>query len=252
MRLLSGVLVACAVIAVAGAQAPDDVLSDKRLTVHTLLREDVFAGYRADNMPRLERAGRNIDILLTQRPEERGNLLAWKAGIVTYRAVLAHEAGQAAEFARLYADSLAGFAEAARATSGNNGVAAITGGTMSLFADRLPEPQRASAWAMAYDNYTRLWNEQGAEIEKLPLHHRGEVLSGLTQSAQRTGRTDEAARNLERMLTLLAGTPYESLAQQWKDTPALAATTNLTCRSCHTAGRLENRIAALTAKGSGD
>lgn len=252
MRLLSGVLVACAVIAVAGAQTPDDVLSEKRLTVHTLLREDIFAGYRADDVPRLERAERNIGLLLTQRPEERGNLLAWKAGIVTYRAVLAHEAGNAAEFARLYADALAGFAEAARTTSGNNGVPAITGGSMAVFADRLPEPQRAAAWSMAYDNYARLWNEQGAEIEKMPVHHKGEVLSGLTQSAQRTGRTDEAARNLERMLTVLAGTPYESLAQQWKANPSLAATTNLTCRNCHIPGRLENRIAALAAKGSGD
>ena len=251
MRLLSGVLVALVVIAAPAAQSPSDVLADTRLSVHTLVREDIFAGFKSDNMSRLERGERHIEILLAQRPEQRGNLLAWKAGATAYRAVLAHEAGQSEAFARLYADAMAGFAEAARTTSGNGGVAAITGGTMVGFADRLPEPHRAAAWQLAYDNYSRIWQEQGADIEKLPVHHKGEVLSGLTQSAQRLGRTDESARYLDKMLSLLAGTPYESLAQQWKADPAIAATTNLTCRSCHVAGRLENRIATLNTKAAG-
>jgi hypothetical protein len=252
MRLLSGVLAALAVIAAPAAQSPGDVLADTRLSVHTLVREDIFAGFKSDNMARFERGERNIEILLTQRPDQQGNLLAWKAGAKLYRAVLAHEAHQPEAFARLYAEALAGFADAARTTSGNSGVAAITGGTMAVFADRLPETHRATAWTLAYDNYSRLWQEQGPEIEKLPVHHKGEVLSGLTQSAQRLGRTDEAARHLDRMLTVLAGTPYEPLAKEWKANPAIAATTNLTCRNCHTAGRLENRIAELTTKASGD
>jgi hypothetical protein len=251
MRLLSGALVALVVIAAPAAQSPGDVLADTRLSVHTLVREDIFAGFRNDNLPRLERAERHIEILLTQRPDQRGNLLAWKAGATVYRAVLAHEAGQPDGFARLYADALAGFAEAAKTSSGNGGVAAITGGTIVGFADRLPEPQRAAAWALAYDNYSRLWQEQGADIEKLPVHFKGEVLSGLTQSAQRLGRTDEAARHLDRMLIVLADTPYERLAKQWKADPAIAATTNLTCKGCHTAGRLENRIEELNTKAPG-
>ena len=252
MRMLCGVLAALVVIAVPAAQSPDDALSDTRLSVHTLVREDIFAGWRSDNMSRLERAERNIARLLEQRPQERPNLLAWRSGAAVYRAVLAHEAGQPNEFARHYADGLAGFAEAARATSGNGGVAAITGGTMAVFADRLPETVRAAGWTLAYDNYAQLWKEQGADIEKLPVHHKGEVLSGLTQSAQRTGRTEEAARHLDTMLTVLAGTPYASLAEQWKADPAIAATTNLTCRNCHTPGRLENRLTALEKKAAAD
>ncbi len=252
MRLITGVLVALGVIAAPAAQSPADVLSDTRLSVHTLVREDIFAGFRSDNMPRLEQAERHIEILLRQRPEERANLLAWKAGAAAYRAVLAHEAGQPDAFTRHYSEALAGFAEAGTATSGNGGVAAITGGTLALFADRLPEDRRAAAWALAYDNYSRLWKEQGADIEKLPVHHKGEVLSGLTQSAQRTGRVDEAGRHLDRMLVVLAGTPYESLAKQWKADPAIASTTNLTCRNCHTPGRLANRIEELKTKGAGD
>jgi hypothetical protein len=245
MRLVKSALLALVVVTATGAQSPDAVLSDTRLAVHTLVREDIFAGFRNDNMERLARAERNIEILMKERPEQRANLLAWKAGATTYRAVRAHESGQAEEFGRRYAEALDGFAAAAKLESGNDGVAAITGGSMAVFADRLPEKQRATAWSLAYDNYSKLWKQQGPGIDKLPLHHKGEVLSGLTQSAQRTGRTEEASLYLDKMLTVLADTQYEPMAKQWKADPASAATTNLTCKNCHTPGRLANRLEAL-------
>jgi hypothetical protein len=114
-----------------------------------------------------------------------------------------------------------------------------------VFADRLPEPHRAAAWSDAYSNYSLLWKQQGPAIDKLPVHHRGEVLGGLVQSAQRTGRTEEMAQHLDRMLTLLQGTPYEATAQQWKANPASAATTRVTCKACHNPGRLSSQLASL-------
>jgi hypothetical protein len=98
MRLLKTALLVSLAVTAPVAQTTDPLLSDKRLTVHTLVREDVFAGFRNDNLGRLAKAEQNIEILLKERPEERANLLAWRAGAATYRAVRAHEAGQAAEF----------------------------------------------------------------------------------------------------------------------------------------------------------
>jgi hypothetical protein len=230
---------------VAAAQSADPLLQDTRLTVHTLVREDIFASWRNNNLDRLSKAEQNIETLLKARPDQRANLLAWKAGAMTYRAVRAHESGQAEEFGRRYAEALDGFAAAAKLQTGNEGVAAITGGTMAVFADRLPEKQRAGAWSIAYDNYSLLWKQQGAALDKLPLHHKGEVLAGLTQSAQRTGRSEEAAQFLDKMLTVLVDTQYEPMARLWKSDPASAATTNLTCKNCHNAGRLANRVEAL-------
>ena len=160
-----------AVTATAG-QTPETLLSDTRLTVHTLLREDIFAGFRNDNMERLARAERHIGVLLKERPDERANLLAWKAGASTFRAVRAHEAGKAEEFERVYAEALADFAAAAKETSGNGGVPAITGRTLVTFADRLPTKHRAAAWSQAYENYSMLWKQQGATIEKMPVTSR--------------------------------------------------------------------------------
>src|SRR5215212_11076430 len=95
MRVLKGVLLTCVgVLTMAAAQARDTPLDDTRLTVHTLVREDIFAGWTSNNLNRLSKAEQNIESLLASRPTQRGNLLAWRGAIETYRAVVAHEAGK--------------------------------------------------------------------------------------------------------------------------------------------------------------
>ena len=245
MRLTMSAVLVLAAIAGANAQSQEPPLSDTRLTVHTLVREDIFAGFMANDMVRFARGERNVEQLLKDRPDQRGNLLAWRGSAALHRAVLAHESGNAADFDKYLRSARAAFAEAAQQTSGNEGVAAIAGGSYAVFADRLPEPHRATAWSDAYANYSILWKQQGSVMDKLPVHHRGEVLGGLVQSAQRTGRTQEMTEYLDRMLTLLQGTQYEATAQQWKANPASAATTRVTCKACHNPGRLSSQLATL-------
>jgi len=244
-RLQTGALVFVLATGLA-AQSPEPPLAETRLTVHTLLREDVFAGYLAKDMNRFARAERNAVALLEQRPGEKGNLRAWQGGMALYRAVLAHEAGQAAEFQRLYQQARESFTEAGKATSGNDGVAAIVGGSLAVFADRLPQEQRAAAWATVYDSYKMLYDGQAPALDKMPVHLRGEVVSGIAMAAQRTGRQEEAAQYLDKMLTIMQGTPYEATARQWKSDPASASASALTCKSCHEAGRLSPSLARLS------
>jgi hypothetical protein len=47
------------------------------------------------------------------------------------------------------------------------------------------------------------------------------------------------------MLAVLPNTPFEPMAKKWKADPASAATTNLTCKNCHGAGRLSARLKTL-------
>ncbi len=245
MRATTVALVVFVSLGVTRAQSPDTLLSDTRLTVHTLLREDIFLGFMKNDAAGVTRAEANIEKLLQVRPGERANLLAWRGAAAMYRAVAAHEAGNAADFKRQFAAAQQVFAEAATLPTGNNGVHAITGGTFVVYADRLPAEHRAGAWQQAWDNYATLWKQQGAGIADMPVHFKGEVLSGLTQSAQRTGRTAETTEFLDKMLGHLANTPYEPMAKKWKEDPAAAATTNLTCKNCHNSGRLAARVKAL-------
>jgi hypothetical protein len=245
MRGWKSALLGFVVVTAASAQAPEPPISDSRLSVHTLVREDIFAGFLDNNLDRFARGERNVETLLAERPAQRANLLAWKGGTSIYRAVVAHESGKADEFLKHFSAGTASFAEAVKSSAGSDGVQAIIGGTLVLFADRLPETYRVAAWSQAFDAYSELWKQQGAGIAQMPVHFKGEVLAGLAQSAQRTGRKDDEARFIDLMLTVLQGTPYEATAKEWKADPASAAKSNLTCKTCHGPGRLSARLAAL-------
>ena len=245
MVAFSKTLLAFLLITATAAEVPDPPLSETRLTISTLVREDIFAGFLENDMQRLARAEKNIQLLLQQRPEAKASLLGWQASTVLYRAVRAHEGRRAAEYSEQYQRSLALFEEANSLASEGVAVAAVTGGSFVLLADRLPTEHQANAWSRAYSAYQTLWKHQASAVDKLPLHIRGELLAGLAQSAQRTGRSQESAQFIEKIQTLLSDTPYANIARQWKESPESITSTSITCRTCHESGRLAARLAAL-------
>jgi tetratricopeptide (TPR) repeat protein len=227
------------------AQAPEPPLADTRLTVHTLVREDVFAGFLQNDLNRLARAEKSLEQLLASRPADRAVVLAWQGSVALTRAALANEANQSERFRQQYSRARELHAEAITLAPGNGGVFAVIGGTQAVLADRLPPQERAAGWELGYDAYQRLWTMQGQTVERLPLHMKGELLSGIVQTAQRTGRTEEANAQIERMLALLPDTPYAARARQWKEDPATRATTKVTCQTCHAPGTLVARMAEV-------
>ena len=227
------------------AELPELPISDERLTVSSLVREDVFAGWMSNNMQRFARGEKNLDLLLEQRPENKAEIYAWKGGARLYRAVLAFEAGQQEEFERLYKDVL-DLHEQARVAGPTQGVVhAVVGGSYVVFGDRLPEKYRAKAWSDCYDGYHKLWSGQSAFLANLPVHVRGELLAGLVQSSQRLGRQEDLDKYLDKMIEVLPNTRYSRTAKKWKDDPQVAATDNISCVGCHGPGRLSRRIAKL-------
>lgn len=245
MQNLSKIILLLVCVTAVMAQTPEPPLSDTRLTIHTLVREDIFAGFLANDLTRLERGERNIQTLLEKRPEAKAELLAWQAGATLYRAVSAYENKRTSEFQQQYQRARDLFAQANAAGSTNGGVAAVTGGSYVLFADRLPEDKRAAAWADCYNAYQVLWKQQAPAVDRLPVHIRGELLGGLTMSALRTGRNDEATQHLDKILAVLRDTPYEPIAKQWKANPKASLNSSIACMTCHDAGKLSVRLAAL-------
>ena len=248
MYRLGKILLVALFVAVAMAQSPEPPLSDSRLTIHTLIREDIFAGFLTDDTERLARGEKNLQTLLEKRPAEKSSLLAWKAGVATYNAVRAHEANRADEFQRKYREATDLFSQAREVGPNDPGVAAVTGGVYVVFADRLPKEYRGAAWSQAYGAYQQLWKMQGPMVDRLPVHLRGELLGGLAVSALRTGHDEEATRHLDKILAVLANTPYEPIAKKWKENPKAAADTNITCMTCHEQGRLAARLNAINNK----
>lgn len=239
------IFISCLVLLVndAAGQSIDPPVSDTQLSIHTLVREDIFAGWRTNNMARFTRGEKNIDLLLDQRPDSRADLLAWKGGAKLYRAILALEAKKNDEFEKHFQQTKKLFAEARQLGPENVGVAAVCGGSYLTFGDRLPKDLQAAAWADAYKDYQVLWKLQGEAVSQMPVHIRGELLAGLAQSAHRTGRKKEMEKYLDKIIEVLPETGYETMAQKWKKNPQLAATTNISCKTCHAPGRLKKKIA---------
>lgn len=85
--------------------------NDPRLTVHTIVREDIFAGYMVKDMVRLAKGEAMLEQLDKERPDQRQHVRAWQGGAVTFRAVLAYERGERAEGDRLYSIAESRFTE---------------------------------------------------------------------------------------------------------------------------------------------
>jgi hypothetical protein len=204
-------------------------------TVSPLIREDAFAAFQSNDMNRLARVEKTIARLLKESPKSRPTLLAWEASTKAYRAVRAYEQGKLQDFGRLYAEALLLFADAeeARGNAPDISVASITGTTYIIFADRVPEQYRKSAWGAAYRAYQFMWKMKSAQVKKLSPHARGELLAGIAMTAQRTGRGFESAQYLDRMTFLLPGTLYATAAKKWLQDPASSTNVQLACLTCH-------------------
>jgi hypothetical protein len=246
MQIFKRLIIALALATAVFAQAPEPPLKDTRLTIHTLVREDIFAGFLQNDMERFTRGERSLKRLLeTRTAAEKPALLAWQGGAALYRAVLAYENKNDKEFQRLNKEAVDLFAQAKQLGPKDGGAAAVTGGSYVVFADRLPKDQQAAAWEKTYEAFSLLWQFQGAGVDKMPLHLSGELLGGMAVSAQRTGRKEEAAKYLDRIETVLADTPYAKVAKQWKANPAAMTNASITCLTCHESGRLAARMASL-------
>lgn len=207
------------------------------LTVSTWVREDIFAGFLAGELPQFEKGMEKLEAILAANPRA-GDALAWRAGGRVYLAVRALEAGDRAGFDKLFAQAQADFAQAPKVAAPDEmgAVLAVKGGTFAILADRLPAGLRREGWTAVRDNYGALREAQKAVFDRLPLHMRGEVLAGLAQAEQRLNGESGAA--LAELMKTLPESVYAKRAQRWQEKPELAAKSSLTCQTCHEAGRL--------------
>lgn len=250
-KRLSKMCLLLTVITISAAAQSNTAVFDPAIPSSSFIREDLFAGFlwgEKDGYNRFLRGERNLEILLAERPQDKPGLLAWKAGIAFKRAIDALQVKRLEEFEREYRKAISLYAEAAQLAPNDPGVMAISGAGFALFADRLPERYRNTAWEASYKSYLGLWQLQAAQVEQLPVHFKGELLAGMAQAAQRTGRAAESEDFLKRILQTLPGTPYAATAKRWIDSPAQIGQTTLVCQTCHEAGRLDTRKSAVVAR----
>ena len=216
-----------------------------RLTLHWLVREDIFAGLLANDRVRLEKGAQTLDRVASYYPESQ--VVAWRAGVEMMRAIWAHEEGKTEDFRRHYSLAITYF-DRCRATAGQENAAIpeiFEGGIYVVISDRLPESLRPGAWERTYQAYKRLNAMEAPRLDRLPVHMRGEVVAGLAVATQRTGRTAELPAALAAVREKLPNTPYSRAADRWIADPASATKVRMACLTCHEPNTLGPKLDSL-------
>ncbi len=219
------------------AQVPSNSLS-----VNWLVREDLFAGLLEDDRDRLKKGVATLDSVATYYSEAR--VLSWRYLAEVTQAVWDYEAKDVTGFNRHYGLALTYLDRIRKVASGNELVLPeiFEGAVLVVLGDRLPEAMRKGSWERAYQAYAKLDLLQGDSVEKMPMHLKGESLSGLAAAAYRTGREAEMKKTLERIVSGMPKTPYASAAKKWMEEPESRTRLKIACISCHEPNRLGNRV----------
>lgn len=220
-------------------------LAQPPLTLHWLVREDIFSGLMAGDVARLEKGEQTLNEL--GRFYSEPQVIAWRAAIDGARAGIAAKANRMDDFRRHYSRAITYFDQLRRMEAKDPEAkflsAVFEGGVFISIADLVPENLRANAWERTYASYVRLNELEKGRVLKMPNHMRGEILGGLAESAFRTNRTTEGEEALKVILANMPNTPYANVAQKWTENPALRTKLRMGCISCHEQNTLKNLLA---------
>ncbi len=219
--------------------------AEQRLTLHWLVREDIFAGILANDKVRLEKGMKTLESVAPFYEEV--DVMAWRFSAETVRGIWAHEEGRTEDFRRHYALALTYLDRCRSAAKGNRLIIPeiFEGGVYAVLSDRLPESLRAGAWERTYQAYKKLNELEAGRVDRLPVHMKGEIIAGLALATQRTGRSAELGAALETVRQKLPGTVYARAAEKWIADPAAAGKVRMACLSCHEPNTLGPKLNEL-------
>jgi len=226
--------------------ATDELVKPDQLTISTWVREDLFAGWIANDPKTLERGVQKLDRFLRDNPGDR-TALAWKYFVVTYRMRQARQKNDDATYVwelasgkRLREQIFAGEVK-------DPGPYIIVGSGLVGVAYFAPPADRLSMYREGRELLSKVPALQAKYFDTLPPHMRGELWMQIAYASDRLGEQAERDRVLNEMLAKLAGSPYEARARAWLKEANLANEKQYLCISCHEPGRLTPTLARLKA-----
>ena len=206
--------------------------------IHTWVREDIFAGFLANDLERFGRGEAKVREYVAETPA-RPEALGWLVAVKLHRAGLAFGAGKTAEGEALVNEALQAADTAVTNGPDNFGMHATIGGSIVTLANKLPDWYYRPLMERARTHYATLYKVQSPALSKLPLHIKGELLAGVAETEFRVGDKAKATDTLNQILKELPETGYATNAQQWLSAPEnVTKDTKLVCQSCHEPGRL--------------
>lgn len=198
-----------------------------------LVRADFFAGLAGDRA-RFERAMKLCEETLAQNPRH-AEALVWHGAGLVFLAGQAFRRSDNESGRALWERGLKEMDEAVALARGHVGVLIPRGATLSRLAGALPFRDQARALLQkAVGDYEKVLAIQTPYWERLSVHARGELLSGLAEGWHRLGEREKARGYLRRIMTELPGSPYEAKARKWFDADSSSTRVPaLSCTGCH-------------------
>ena len=222
----------------------DSLDKPEKLTIHTWVREDIFAGWIARDANALARGAAKLERFLAANPTNE-NALAWKYLIEIYDMRRAQEAKDTAAYDRAMAAAAKVRSSIWDGRSPQAGPHIIVGSMLVSGAYWAREADKAWMYRDGRELLRKVPELQKGAFDTLPPHMRGELWSSIAFASDRLGDKAERDRYTELMLTQLKGSLYEKRAERWQKLPALTSEIDNMCISCHEPGRLKPTAARL-------
>jgi hypothetical protein len=243
LRVCLSVLMALQVL-----HGADELVKPDRVSLSTWVREDLFAGWIANDTAAFERGAQKVDRYLSEHPNDRLGM-GWKYLVVSYAIIQARTKGDDAAYDRQLAAAKELRTRIFTGDPQDAGLNVTVGSCLVRTAYFAADKDRAAMYREGRDLLAKVPELQADMFDKLPPHLRGELWAQLAFASDRLGEPAARDQALENMLTKLPGTPYESRARSWQKPGNIAKEKDYTCMSCHDPGRLAPTLARLNAAG---
>jgi predicted Zn-dependent protease len=199
------------------------------------VRADMFAGFAGDAVA-LDRAMKLCEATLAKDPENAEALVWHGSGSI----FLGGQAMRGADYGRgapLLAKGLQEMDDAVAKAPDRVGVLIPRAAALLEYSKYDPAPARARAeLEKGLGDYEKVLTLQKSYWQTLPVHARGEIISGLAEGSLRAGDSQKARSYMERLVTETAGSPYSARAQDFLNAGTPPKQLDWHCIGCHAAG----------------
>jgi hypothetical protein len=197
-----------------------------------LVRADFFAGMMGDRN-RFERAMQLCETTLAKNPKDVEAMVWHGSGLL----VRSEQFMQKEDFKQsgiLFQNGLDEMDQAVAMAPDNPHVLLPQGATLlSVSAAPLPHELSKRLLQKAVQDFEKVLKLQAPYFATLPLHARGELLSGLADGWHRLGDENKSREYNQRIVTECAGSSYASNSEMWLNNEPLA-NRHPACQGCHT------------------
>jgi len=198
-----------------------------------LVRADFFAGMAGDQA-RFERAMQLCETTLAKNPEH-AEAMVWHGSGLLFRSGQIAQKKDFEQSGILFQNGLDEMDRAVALAPDNPSVLLPQGATLLSVSAAAPLPPELSKRLLqkGVQDFEKVLKLQAPYFATLPLHARGELLSGLADGWHRLGDENKSREYYQRIVKECAGSPYASNSEMWLKNE-LPANWHPTCQGCHT------------------